>query len=83
MRKPKKIGSDREPNLGKELTADQVKERRAKAFFEMEVPLWECFQRAEIVEILLGRERSDLAEEPMFEVKDMLQALMTNYRAVK
>ena len=46
MRKAKKPTA---PKLGKELTAAEVQERRAEAFFQMEEPLRNCSDRAEIV----------------------------------
>jgi hypothetical protein len=78
MRKPKKPNS---PKLGElELTAEEVKERRAHAFWEMEAPLRDCSERAEIAEILIGQGRSDLADDIVYEIKDMLDALRADYR---
>src|SRR5712664_4624875 len=57
MRKAKKPTA---PKLGKELTAAEVQERRAEAFFQMEEPLRNCSDRAEIVGELLRAGRQDL-----------------------
>jgi hypothetical protein len=72
MRKPKKSAA---PKPGKELTADEVKERRAHAFWEMEAPLRDCFQRA-----VMGQGRSELAEDIVYELEEMLGALRSDYR---
>jgi hypothetical protein len=46
----------------------------------MEVPLRECSERAEIAAILIGQGRSDLADEIVYEIHDMLEALRADYR---
>jgi hypothetical protein len=76
MRKPKRQQRRRR----KKLTAAEVQERRAHAFWEMEAPLRDCFQRAEIATILMGQGRSELAEDIVYELEEMLGALRSDYR---
>jgi hypothetical protein len=47
MRKPKACS----PEAGKRIDRRRVQKRRAHAFWEMEAPLQDCFQRAEIATI--------------------------------
>jgi hypothetical protein len=76
MRKAKKPAT---PKPRKELTSAEVQEQRAKAFFEMEQPLRECFERAEIAAMCLREGRSELAENVIYELEEMLGALKTEY----
>jgi hypothetical protein len=77
MRKAKKPTA---PKLGKELTAAEVQERRAEAFFQMEEPMRNCSDRAEIVGELLRAGRQDLCEERIYQLEEMLVALMDVHR---
>ncbi len=76
MRKAKKPAT---PKPRKELTAAEVQERRAEAFFNMEQPLRDCSDRAEIAATLLRAERSDLCLDIIYELEKMLLALRTEW----
>jgi hypothetical protein len=54
------------------LTAAEVQERRAEAFFNMEQPLRDCSDRAEIAATLLRSERSDLCLDVIYELEKRL-----------
>jgi hypothetical protein len=77
MRKPKKPGA---PKQRKELSSDEIKERRSLAFFHLEAPLRECSERAEIAAILIGQGRSDLADDIVYEIQEMLETMRADYR---
>jgi hypothetical protein len=76
MRKAKKPAA---PKPRKELTADEVRERRAEAFFQMEEPLRDCSDRAEIAATLLRAGRHDLCTDIIWELEKMLLALRTEW----
>jgi hypothetical protein len=69
MRKPKK----------KTLTPVEVDARRSEAFFEMEEPLRDCSDRAEIAATLLRAGRPDLCTDIIWELEKMLLALRAEY----
>jgi hypothetical protein len=50
-------------DAGRTLTSAEVDARRSEAFFQMEAPLRECFERAEIAAILFDQDRQDLCSD--------------------
>jgi hypothetical protein len=64
----------------KTLTAAEVYERRAEAFFQMEEPLRDCSDRAEITAALLRAGRPDLCVDIIYELEKMLVALRNEYQ---
>ena len=73
MRKAKKAAPR------KTLTAAEVDERRAEAFFQMEEPLRDCSDRAEIAATLLRAGRPNLCVDIIYELEKMLLALRADY----
>jgi hypothetical protein len=61
------------------LTAAEVQERRAEAFFNMEQPLRDCSDRAEIAATLLRSERSDLCLDVIYELEKRLLNLRAEW----
>jgi hypothetical protein len=66
----------------KTLTPAEVDERRAEAFFQMEEPLRDCSDRAEIVATLLRAGRLDLCQDIIWELEKMLLALRAEWLKV-
>jgi hypothetical protein len=64
----------------KTLTDAEINERRAEAFFQMEEPLRDCSDRAEIAATLLRAGRHDLCTDIIWELEKMLVALMAEYQ---
>jgi hypothetical protein len=73
MRKAKKAAPK------KTLTAAEVHERRAEAFFQMEEPLRDCSDHAEIAATLLRAARPDLCEGIIYELEKMLADVRAEY----
>jgi hypothetical protein len=73
MRKAKKAAPK------KTLTAAEVDERRSVAFFQMEEPLRDCSDHAEIAATLLRSNRPDLCTDIIWEFEKMLLALRAEY----
>jgi hypothetical protein len=73
MRKAKKAAPR------KTLTAAEVDERRSKAFFDMEQPLRDCSDRAEIAATLLRAGRLNLCVDIIYELEKMLLALRADW----
>jgi len=63
----------------KTLTAAEVDERRAEAFFQMEEPLRDCSDRAEIAATLLRAGRHDLCTDIIWELEKMLLSLRAEW----
>ena len=63
----------------KTMTAAEVDARRSEAFFQMEEPLRECSDRAEIAATLLRADRPDLRTDIIWELEKMLLALRAEY----
>jgi hypothetical protein len=61
------------------LTPVEVDARRSEAFFEMEEPLRDCSDRAEIAATLLRAGRPDLCTDIIWELEKMLLALRAEY----
>jgi hypothetical protein len=66
MRKAKKAAPK------KTLTSAEIDERRSEAFFQMEEPLRDCSDRAEIAATLLRADRHDLCTDIIWELEKML-----------
>jgi len=73
MRKAKKAAPK------KTLTAAEVDARRSEAFFQMEEPLCDCSDRAEIAAILLRDGRMDLCTDIIWELEKMLLVLRAEW----
>jgi hypothetical protein len=73
MRKPKKAAPK------KTVTAAEAEAVRAEAFFQMEEPLRDCSDRAEIAATLLRAGRPDLCTDIIWELEKMLLALRAEY----
>jgi hypothetical protein len=61
------------------LTAAEVDARRSEAFFQMEEPLRDCSDRAEIAATLLRAGRHDLCTDIICELEKMLLDLRAEY----
>ena len=73
MRKAKKAAPK------KTLTAAEIDQRRAEAFFQMEEPLRDCSDRAEIAATLLRAGRLNLCVDIIYELEKMLLALRARW----
>jgi hypothetical protein len=73
MRKAKKAAPK------KTLTAAEVDARRSEAFYQMEEPLRDCSDRAEIAATLLRAGRHDLCTDIIWELEKMLTNLRAEY----
>ncbi len=73
MRKAKKAAPK------KTMTAAEITQRRADAFFEMEEPLRDCSDRAEMVATLLRNGRLDLCHDVILELEEKLLALRADW----
>jgi hypothetical protein len=63
----------------KTLTAAEIAQRRAEAFFQMEEPLRDCSDRAEIAATLLRSGRLNLCHDVILELEEKLLALRANW----
>ena len=63
----------------KTLTDAEIDQRRAEAFFQMEEPLRDCSDRAEIAATLLRAERSDLCLDVIYELEKRLLSLRAEW----
>jgi hypothetical protein len=63
----------------KTLTAAEIDERRAEAFMQMEEPLRDCSDRAEIAATLLRAGRLNLCEDIIYELEKMLLAVRASW----
>lgn len=63
----------------KTLTAAEIDERRSKAFFQMEEPLRDCSDRAEIAATLLRAGRLNLCHDLILELEEKLLALRADW----
>jgi hypothetical protein len=74
MRKAKKAAPKKKP-----LTDDAIAQRRAEAFFQMEEPLRDCSDRAEIAATLLRSGRLNLCHDVILELEEKLLALRASW----